>query len=230
MTVVTLKVRHWRTVIYVAIMSVMMAALLVVVSFVAKSLKVGLSISQALVNSALPIAAAVLALFAMWGLYVLFVERPTAEAPDAIDAGRTRWKRMRLFCTILLVPEIIFFTTGLLYGLTRGQWDASHWPVVGVLCMMVASLVWYWVSPPPKRERLYALGTGDTSRVNDEREQMLTGKAAFTTLMIVIIVIGFGGSLYEAFITGNIPWRANIAVGMIFLIYKVSRWYWARKI
>lgn len=229
MTVVTPKVRNRRTFIYLVIMSGMMGALLVVVAFVAKSLKGGLSIPQALVNSALPIAAAVLALFAMWGLYVLIVERPTAEAPDAIDAGRAHWKRMRLFCTILLVPEIIFFTTGLLYGLTRGQWDASHWPAVVMLFILGALLVWYWMSPPPKREQLYALGTGDTSRVNDEREQMLTGKAAFTTFMIVIIVIGFGGSLYELFITGNTPWRANIAVGMIFMIYKVSRWYWARK-
>lgn len=194
----------------------------------------GLSISQALVfglKSTWPsIALAALVFYIMWGVVYLFiVDRPTTAIPDAIESGRARWKRMRLYISIGLVSVIIAFAFLMHYGLTRRGWDTMFWIPVVMVLLALAFLVRYWVHQPG-RDYLYVLGTGDPSRINDERTKMISDKAAYTTLWIVGTLVFYGGILYEMIILGSVPWRTYISAGLIFFIYQLSRWYWGRKL
>ena len=98
------------------------------------------------------------------------------------------------------------------------------------MCVLfAATLVGYWVQRPSS-ERLYALGTGDTSRIHDERLQQVLGKAANTTLCIFAGVLILGGLVYETLVLGVWPILTAAEFVTLLVIWTIATSYWNRRL
>lgn len=156
----------------------------------------------------------------------LFVRRGAGGHGTA--PGAVIWRRLRrvsVICALLaLVSVALFLAAGLAGGVIEG-WEWIPLLLIGLVAAAWA-LLFYLRKPTP--EYLHALGTGDLSRVQDERAQRAGGAAAVITLNISLLILLFGGMLYEVLVRGEWPIRTGVEVGIILLVWSVAGWHWNR--
>ena len=92
--------------------------------------------------------------------------------------------------------------------------------------MAAGALLFYLRKPTP--EYLHALGTGDLSRLQDERAQRVGGAAAAVTLSIVVPILFLGGVLYEVLVRGEWPIRTGVELVIVLLVWSLAGWHWNR--
>ena len=168
-------------------------------------------------------------LFGLLFYFLVFRSKATVSE-TATSVGAVRWRRLRLFVTIGMLPSVLLVAGRLLYLLVTGRaLEEFDWMAIGLAVFCAAVVATYWVVKPAP-EYLYALGTGDHSRILDERAQQVRGGAAHATLNIVVPVLLFGGMLYESLIRGEWPIRSAVELGLILLVYGLASLHWNRKL
>lgn len=161
-------------------------------------------------------------------LYVLIIRRVTAGPGTAAAPGAVQWRRLRLVVTIGVFPFVAFVAARLLYLLvTGGAVEESDWIAIGLGVFFGALVAGYWIIKPAP-EYLYALETGDRSRMDDERAERVRGRSAVTTLSIFAVALFLGGVLYEVLVQGAWPIRSSSELGLILLIWGLASRYWNR--
>lgn len=152
---------------------------------------------------------------------------PTAKT--SLEAGLIRWRRMRIFGMISLMPVFIFSLGMMIYHMTLGRWLDFDWLLLLVLFVSVILLIRTWTYTP-ESEHLYAMETGDTTRMNDERMQQIQYKAAQTTLPVFMGILILVGIPYEAIVIGRWPVLTLIDFGVLFIIWTAATTYWNKKL
>lgn len=165
------------------------------------------------------------------GLFLILfaLSRKPHTAATPIEAGQAEWRRIRRWTTAGMAPFLVFAAGTMIYHLSTGDWQDIDW-LLAVLFAIFSVAVVGNLAHTPSPERLYALGTGDASRVNDERVQQVRGKAAQTTLSIFAAFLVFGGTLYETLVLGAWPILTGSAVVVLVSILAIATAYWNRRI
>ena len=110
--------------------------------------------------------------------YFLVLRSKATVSETATSVGAVRWRRLRLFVTIGMLPSVLLVAGRLLYLLVTGRaLEEFDWMAIGLAVFCAAVVATYWVVKPAP-EYLYALGTGDHSRIRDERLQQVRVRAA----------------------------------------------------
>ena len=145
-------------------------------------------------------------------------------------AGSRQWRRMRLLATILALP-LILLTAGWVgfIMLTGKDLDVHVLMMLGLAVWCAVVVMVYWIVKP-SREYLYAQGTGDRSRIDDERAQEVKGRAADTTINVFMGVMILVGVPYEVIIQGVLPFRSYAEMAVICLVWGLASWRWKRKL
>jgi hypothetical protein len=155
----------------------------------------------------------------------LFIRRGAGRHGTA--PGAVIWRRLRLVAVIgalLAVAAVALFLAAGLAGGGIGGWEWMCLLPIGLMAAVV--LLVYGRKPTP--EYLHALGTGDLSRLQDERAQRVGGAAAATTLTVALPILFFGGTLYEVLFRGEWPIRTGLEVVIILLVWSLASWHWNR--
>jgi hypothetical protein len=154
--------------------------------------------------------------------------RVPAGEPAAI--GMQRFKLNRLVITLCMLPLLTLLLEKIVSHAMSGTLRGLNALVyLGCAITLLLGTVWQWVSHPTP-ERLHALATGDTSRINDERMQMLRGTVAYHTLCISLGVLIPGGMIYEMIFLGIWPIHTLILVVVTGSTLLCAWWYWNRKL
>ena len=159
------------------------------------------------------------------------INRPVAgEGISPETAGLRQWRRMRLLVTICALPFILIMAGWVGFIMLTGKdLDVHVLIMLGVaVCYAVVVMV-YWIVKP-SREYLYAQGTGDRSRIDDERAQEVKGRAADTTINVFVGFMFLVGVPYEVIIQGVLPFRSYAEMAVILLVGGLSSWRWKRKL
>jgi hypothetical protein len=169
---------------------------------------------------------------AVVGAAALFlINRPVAgEGISPETAGLRQWRRMRLLVTIGALP-LILLTAGWVgfIMLTGKDLDVHVLMMLGLAVSCAVVVMVYWIVKP-SREYLYAQGTGDRSRIDDERAQEVKGRAADTTINVFMGVMFLVGVPYEVIIQGVLPFRSYAEMAVICLVWGLASWRWKRKL
>jgi hypothetical protein len=149
---------------------------------------------------------------------------------EALEVGAKRHTRTRLINTLaaLLICAVAAVHVGhrLATGLPLGQ---DEWAWVGMATVLVAINAWQWIEKPSP-ERLYAIATGDASRLNDERTLQVKGRAAVFTGAVFTLALLIGGTAYESILRGEWPIRTLVELALLFVLQAIGTWYWNRKL
>ena len=157
-------------------------------------------------------------------LSLILGRRSTADE-SPVEAGRATWQRIRLGPTVAMAPFLLWQVWVMVGRLASGQWQGSDWATLALWAMFVIP----WIVRP-STEDLYALGTGDGSRVKDERWQQVTGRAANLTIVIFMFVLLIGGSLYETMVLRTWPVLTGAMFLILVLILAITNAYWSRRL
>jgi hypothetical protein len=155
--------------------------------------------------------------------------RQPAGAGSPIEAGRVVWRRLRFWTTVVMASLLLMAAGVMFHDRAKGQWGALGWVFAVMFVIFTAQLIAQWVKRPSS-ERLYTLGTGDSSRLNDERSQQVRGKVANTTLTIFTIVLLMGGVVYETVVLGTEPVLTGAELLVLGLIWTIATIYWNRRL
>ena len=159
------------------------------------------------------------------------INRPVAgEGISPETAGLRQWRRMRLLVTICALPLMLMTAGWVGFIMLTGKDLPEHvLMMLGLaVCYAVVVMV-YWIVKP-SREYLYAQGTGDRSRIDDERAQEVKGRAADTTINVFMGVMILVGVPYEVIIQGVLPFRSGVEMAVILLVWGLASWRWKRKL
>ena len=164
----------------------------------------------------------------------LLFNRPVAgegTAPETARAiGLRRWRRMRLLATIgALLLTALLAASYLFPDFVGFRLDGAHWLALSVGVSAAIVFTVFWVVKP-SREYLYAQGTGDRSRIDDERAQEVKGRAAATTIPVLLGVVLLVGVPYEMLVQGVLPFRSYAEMAAILLVWGLASWRWNRKL
>jgi hypothetical protein len=146
-----------------------------------------------------------------------------------VEAARATWRRVRLLFTAAIAPLVLRQVWVMVGRLANGQWQGEDWILALSILAWVVMVGIQWVVPPSP-EQLYALGTGDASRVNDERAQAVQGRAAQLTLFIFMFVLLIGGTLYETMVLRAWPVLTGAMFLILVLIWTITNAYWNRRL
>lgn len=160
---------------------------------------------------------------------LFFYGRTIPSAKTPVEAGQMRWQHIRRILVIGFVPILLVTAGMILYHLITGQWQDIDWLLVGMLACYTVVLLVYWRNRPGP-ERLYAMETGDVSRISDERMQQIQGKAAQVTINIFLIFLIFVGIPYETIVMGNWPFLTFIEFVILLVVWTIMTTYWNRRI
>jgi hypothetical protein len=103
------------------------------------------------------------------------------------------------------------------------------WWLAGITLPVIGAIFWFW-RRNPEHEAYIAQSTGDEAGLNDEREQLVKGKAATSTLYALAVPAILGGMLYETLFLGTYPVFTLCSGGIGLIIWSVSYKYWNRKL
>jgi len=159
------------------------------------------------------------------------INRPVAgEGISPETAGSRQWRRMRLFATIPALAFILITAGWVSFIMLTGK-DLPDLVLImlGLAVFYAVVVMVYWIVKPT-REYLYAQGTGDRSRIDDERAQAVKGKAAATTIPVFLGVIMLVGVPYEMLVQGVLPVRSYAEAGVILLVWGLASRHWNRKL
>jgi len=162
---------------------------------------------------------------------LFLINRPVAgEGISPETAGSRLWRRMRLFATIAVLPFMLWTAGWVGYDLLAGKDLPEHVLIMlGVAaCYAVLAIVYWIVKPSP--EYLYVLGTGDRSRVDDERARDVKGRAAVDAIGLLLALVLLVGVPYDVLIRGALPIRSGAEAGAILLVWSLCSWRWNRKL
>jgi pimeloyl-ACP methyl ester carboxylesterase len=160
---------------------------------------------------------------------LVFLCRKPDGAGTPAEAGRMVWKRLRSFVALSVAPFLLIAAAMMIYHLATDQWQDLDW-ILALLFVIFSTVLVGHLLHRPGPERLYVLGTGDASRVNDERAQAVRGKASETTLGIFAGVLVLGGTLYETLVLGSWPILTGSAVIALICILGIATSYWNRRL
>ncbi|GEM_PF-1928118 len=192
----------------------------------------GASIGEAL-RAALPfygpadwVFVVVAASAAVGSVYAVFIRR--GAGGDGTAPGAVIWRRLRRVSVICALIILAYVAVHSVYFLMGGDGvEGWEWMCLLPLGLFAAgALLSYRKKPTP--EYLYALETGDLSRLHDERAQRVGGAAAAITLNVFLPILLFGGVLYEVLFRGEWPIRTGLEVGVILLIWGLAGRHWTR--
>lgn len=181
---------------------------------------------QQLPQKLLPVVVGITAGFG--ALLLLFGKKP-AQQDSPVERGRATWQRWRLVTAILAVPFLLIAVVGMTYHLATGQWQDLDWLLAFLFVYFAAMLACLWLQRPSS-ERLYAIETGDRSRIMDERAQLVQGKAAGATLSIFTGVLILGGGLYETVGLGRWPLLTGVELLVLLSVWVAATTYWDRRL
>ena len=162
-------------------------------------------------------------------LVLVFLCRKPAAADTPVEAGKIAWRRMQVWVGLSFAPVLLIAAAMMSYHLATGQWQDLDW-IAAVLFVIFGTVLVGHVLHRPDAERLYVLGTGDESRVNDERTQAVRGKAAQSTLNVFAGFLVLGGMLYETLVLGTWPILTGSAVIALICILGIATSYWNRRL
>ena len=155
----------------------------------------------------------------------LFIRRGAGRHGTA--PGAVVWRRLRLVSVIGALLAVVAVALFLAAGLAGGGIEGWEWiPLLLIGLMAAGALLFYLRKPTP--EYLHALGTGDLSRLQDERAQRVGGAAAAVTLSIVVPILFLGGVLYEVLVRGEWPIRTGVELVIVLLVWSLAGWHWNR--
>lgn len=146
-----------------------------------------------------------------------------------VETGRIAWQRLRSFVALSFAPFLLVAAGMMIYHLVTDQWQDLDW-ILALLFLIFSTVLVGHLLHRPSPERLYVLGTGDDSRVNDERAQMVRGKAAESTLGISAGVLVLGGMLYETLVLGTWPILTGSLIVILIGALGISTSYWNRRL
>lgn len=164
-----------------------------------------------------------------FGVILLMYARRPVQQESPVERGRIMWQRWRLVTAILAVPFLLIALVGMTYHLATGQWQDLDWLLAFLFVYFAAMLACLWLQRPSS-ERLYAIETGDRSRIMDERAQLVQGKAAQTTLSIFAAVLILGGGLYETVGLGRWPLLTGVELLVLLSVWVAAATYWDRRL
>jgi len=158
--------------------------------------------------------------------YFLFIRR--GAGGQGTVPGAVIWRRMRRVGVICALVMLAYVAAQFAYFLAGGEGvEGGEWKVLLPMGLFAAgALLFYRRKPSP--EYLYALETGDGSRLQDERAQRVGGAAAALTLSVSLPILFFGGVLYEVLVRGEWPIRTYLELGVILLIWGLAGRHWNR--
>jgi hypothetical protein len=148
------------------------------------------------------------------------------EAGTPVEDGKVIWKHKRLLYTLLSVPAIISMSSSMIRHIEKKH--DMDWGLASTIVFIIAMLIQHWLRP--NQDTLYVMGTGDTSRINDERAQQVQGKAAISTLNILWYISLSGGILYEMAVLGTWPLYTTVGILFISLIQGIATRYWDKRL
>jgi len=161
--------------------------------------------------------------------YVWFVFIRRGAGGHGTAPGAVIWRRMRLGGVIgallLALASAAAYLASILAG--GGGTEGWGWIALLLLALFAAGALLFWLRKPTP-EYLHALETGDVSRVQDERAQRVGGAAAVITLNISLLILLFGGVLYEVLFRGEWPIRTGVELVIILLVWSLASWHWNR--
>jgi uncharacterized membrane protein len=166
-----------------------------------------------------------IAVVMLWWLWSLILGRRSTADESPVEAGRATWQRILLGPTAAMGPFLLWRAWAMVGRLANGQWQGSDWATLALWAMFVIP----WIVRP-STEELYVLGTGDGSRVKDERWQQVTGKAANLTIVIFVWVLLIGGALYETMVLRTEPVLTIAMLLILMLILAITNAYWSRRL
>lgn len=141
------------------------------------------------------------------------------------------WKRYRLVTTIgmvvFLVGTAIAYTHKMLSGETVGP---DQCVFIGAIAAAYLALLIYLWAVKPSSEKVRAIESGDSSRLVDERYQLVQGRSAVTTVYSMMLIILTGGGLYDVIVTRMWPARSLVEVILIFVIWNIAYAGWNKKL
>ena len=186
----------------------------------------GLGIAEALANALSRLPGRVLPVLGMFIVVATVMVGILVSKRSSVP----RWQRLRLLMIIGSLPAILVTLVRLIYLLVvrSARWESSDGMLAAVALVGLVMILAYWRTPPSP-ERVYALETGDSSRLRDERYRLVQGQAANTTLSVFFLVLLCGGLLYEILVTGQWPVRTLVEVALICVILAGSTLYWNRR-
>lgn len=163
-------------------------------------------------------------------LVAIFVlSRSTGAEGTPVEAGRVICRRMRTGSLIAFTILILAFAWAVLSDLANGQWQGRDWVMLAVCLSLILLSVALWQAGASS-ERLYAISTGDTSRVNDERMQRVQEKAALVTMYIFQAFLVFAVLPYQAIVLGHWPAVTFVEIGVILVTSIAATTYWNRRL
>lgn len=143
------------------------------------------------------------------------------------------WRKAARTYTFMGVLLLLFFG----YLLARPFFDKSgsavRWDQFLTLALLWAGyafFVIYRFFMKPDKDMIKAYETGDESRFNDERQQLIGGKSAVSTLYALIAIIFFAGFLFDILVTRIWPLRSLTEIILIVVIWYVNSRRWSKVI
>ena len=145
-------------------------------------------------------------------------------------AGSRLLRRHRLLLTVGGVLGIpVFAGPTALAVLTGKELPAHALFHLGMAVLFVVSAIASWIVKPTPDD-LYAFGTGDRSRIDDERAQDVKGRSAVDAIRLFVALVLLVGVPYEVLIRGVWPLYSGVAAGAILLLWRLCSWHWNRKL
>lgn len=165
-------------------------------------------------------------------LAIMFIQnRKIPEGTPPVEAGQIRYQRRRIFGMIglgmTLLLTAVFTVLSYKQGNEHFERDA---PLLIGLTIIAALILFFISSIRPTREGYYALETGDTSRMNDERMQTVTGKGANTAIYIFLAFLALVMLPYQAIASGHLPIETLVEIGVLLIVQIACFNYWNNKI
>ena len=145
-------------------------------------------------------------------------------------AGSRLLRRHRLLLMVGGVLGIPVFAGPTAFAVLTGkELPANALLMVGNAVLFAGIAIACWIVKPTP-DHLYALGTGDRSRIDDERARDVKGKSAVDAIRLFVALVLLVGVPYEVLIRGVWPLYSGLAAGAIFLLWRLCSWHWNRKL
>jgi len=145
-------------------------------------------------------------------------------------AGSRLLRRHRLLLTVGGVLGIpVFAGPTAVAVLTGKELPANALLMVGNAVLFIAVAIVSWIVKPTPDD-LYAFGTGDRSRIDDEQARDVKGRAAVDAIVLLLALVLLVGVPYDVLIRGALPIRSGAEAGAIFLLWSLCSWRWNRKL
>jgi hypothetical protein len=145
-------------------------------------------------------------------------------------AGSRLLRRHRLLLTVGGVLAIPLFVGPTAVAVLTGKElpDRALLELGNAVLFIAVAIVSWIVKPTP--DDLYAFGTGDRSRIDDERARDVKGRSAVDAIRLFVALVLLVGVPYEVLIRGVWPLYSGLAAGAIFLLWRLCSWHWNRKL